>query len=122
MAKVKKASTTIIQPRLRVRVGGNIALGPGKVELLSRIGETGSISEGARLMGMSYMRAWTLIKTMNAAFKAPVIEAARGGEHGGGAQLTRTGRRALEIYQHMESASLTAIKDDWRNLRKLLRS
>jgi len=69
-----------IQPRLRVRAGDEIALGPGKVELLGFVRETGSIAEAAKQMGMSYMRAWTLIKTMNACFKEPLVEAVRGGQ------------------------------------------
>src|SRR5437667_9894211 len=60
-------------PRMRVLCGEDIALGPGKADLLALIGETGSIRESAERMGMSYMRAWTLIKTMNACFREPVV-------------------------------------------------
>jgi len=62
---------------MRVLCGDDIALGPGKVDLLALIGETGSIREAAERMGMSYMRAWTLIKTMNACFREPLVVASR---------------------------------------------
>ena len=105
---------------MRVLCGEDIALGPGKVDLLALIGETGSIREAAERMGMSYMRAWTLIKTMNACFREPVVVASRGGKARGGAVLTETGRRALELYRGLESQSLKAGADLWRQLRKLL--
>lgn len=108
--------------RLRVRIncGDDVALGPGKAELLALVGETGSISEAARRMEMSYMRAWTLIQTMNRCFKEPLVESVRGGKQGGGATLTTTGRQALELYRQMEAAGLAATKDGWTMFQRLL--
>ena len=100
--------------------GEDIALGPGKVDLLALIGETGSIREAAERMGMSYMRAWTLVKTMNACFREPLVVASRGGKERGGAVLTETGRKALELYQELDVLSLKACADTWRQLRQLL--
>src|SRR5438034_10338212 len=86
-----------LRPRMRVLCGEEIALGPGKVDLLALIDETGSIREAAGRMGMSYMRAWTLIKTMNACFQEPLVVASRGGKAGGGAALTEAGGTALKL-------------------------
>jgi len=105
---------------MRVLCGEDIALGPGKVDLLALIGETGSIREAAERMGMSYMRAWTLVKTMNACFREPLVVASRGGKERGGAVLTETGRKALELYQELDVLSLKACADTWRQLRQLL--
>jgi len=105
---------------MRVLCGEDIALGPGKVELLALVGETGSIRAAAEGMGMSYMRAWTLIKTMNACFREPLVVASRGGKKRGGAVLTVTGRKALKFYRGLEAQSLKACADTWRQLRKLL--
>ncbi len=77
-------------PRFRVMRGKEIAFGPGKMELLELVARTGSIGKAAKHMDMSYMRAWSLIQTMNACFKEPVIEAVRGGHERGGAELTET--------------------------------
>jgi len=52
-----------LRPRFRVQRGLDVALGPGKVDLLELIGRTGSIAEAAKRMEMSYMRAWKLVKT-----------------------------------------------------------
>jgi len=51
--------------RLRIVLGQNIAVGPGKADLLEGIRETGSIAAAGRRLGMSYKRAWLLIDTMN---------------------------------------------------------
>jgi molybdate transport system regulatory protein len=75
-----------LEPRIRILLGSSIAIGPGKAALLEAIGETGSIAAAGRRMGMSYRRAWVLAKTMNACFREPLIEAAKGGIGGGGAQ------------------------------------
>ena len=91
------------------------------MELLALIEKTGSIGAAAKRMEMSYMRAWSLIRTMNACFKKPVVEAMRGGSKRGGAELTETGRRALELYRRMEEASVKAAQTDWQAFRRLLR-
>jgi molybdate transport system regulatory protein len=107
---------------LRVTRREEIALGPGKAELLALVKETGSINEAARRMGMSYMRAWTLIKTMEQCFKQPLVKVSRGGAKHGGAELTNTGKRVLELYREMERDSLTATARTRREMAKLLRS
>src|SRR5262245_47383302 len=118
--KTTPARAPRLFPRMRVLVGDDIALGPGKVDLLALIGETGSIREAAERMGMSYMRAWTLVKTMNACFREPLVVASQGGKERGGAVLTETGRRALTLYRGLETKSLKACADTWRQLCQLL--
>jgi molybdate transport system regulatory protein len=110
-----------IRPRLRILAGNQIALGPGKVELLEALSETGSITAAAKRMKMSYMRAWTLIRTMNGCFKAPLVSAVRGGpQGGGGAVLTPAGREVLALYRRMEAQSQRAVVSDWKKMEKLL--
>ena len=101
--------------------GKKVAFGPGKADLLELVAKTGSITESARRMNMSYMRAWSLIQTMNNCFKSPVLETVRGGQARGGAELTETGRRVLKLYRQMEKDSSKAAQDGWRALRKFLR-
>jgi molybdate transport system regulatory protein len=100
--------------------GDDIALGPGKVELLEWIDQTGSIAGAAKHLGMSYMRAWLLIRTMNRCFKEPLVKAARGGSSRGGAGLTPTGKEALSLYRRMEERSQRAAEVFWLKLSKLL--
>jgi molybdate transport system regulatory protein len=98
----------LIRPRFRIYLGKEIALGPGKVDLLIAINATGSIQLAARSLKMSYMRAWKLIRTMNACFRAPLVETLRGGKERGGARLTLLGKRLLNLYVQLEKDSLKA--------------
>ncbi|HZQ46905.1 MAG TPA: LysR family transcriptional regulator [Verrucomicrobiae bacterium] len=110
-----------IQPRFRILHGRDIALGPGKAELLEQVGETGSIAKAAERMGMSYMRAWTLIKTMERCFKEPLIKVSRGGAKHGGAELTVNGKQVLTLYRGMERESLAITVRMRRQLMSRLR-
>ncbi len=98
-------------PRARVRVhlDETLMLGPGKAELLEGIAATGSIAEAGRRMGMSYQRAWSLVQTLNAGFAEPLVERQRGGSGGGGARLSATGERVLEIYRAIERECQRAV-------------
>jgi molybdate transport system regulatory protein len=116
-----KTSRPELRPRFRITRGPKIAFGPGKADLLERVARTGSIGAAAASMGMSYMRAWSLIREMNKYFKQPVIASVRGGHERGGAALTPTGRRVLDLYRQMETDSLGIVQRDWQTLRKLLR-
>jgi molybdate transport system regulatory protein len=117
---MKSKSKPSLVPRLRIVAGRDIAFGPGKAELLALVAETGSIGKAAKRMSMSYMRAWSLIQTMNQCFKQPVIETARGGNKRGGAEMTETGRRVLTLYRKMERDSLRACEHSWAHLQRLL--
>ena len=111
------------QPTLRIRVvfGASEMIGPGKAELLERIGRCGSIAAAGREMGMSYKRAWQLIGTLNAMFKEPLVDSTRGGPGGGGAVLTETGRTVLAQYRAFEVVTAQAGADPLNRLRALLR-
>ena len=107
-------------PRLRILLGREIAIGPGKAELLRLIEEMGSISAAAREMGMSYRRAWTLVETMNGAFREPLVEAAIGGRGGGGAQVTDFGREVLNRYRVMEEKAVSSVTAEMDAFSELL--
>ena len=87
---------------LRIDLGDERRVGPGKIKLLELIGSTGSISAAAREMEMSYRRAWLLIDEVNTALKAPVVETATGGSGGGGAVLTPLGETLVATYRDIE--------------------
>lgn len=109
------------RPRIRIKAGEDIALGPGKVDLLEAIEQTGSISAAARELRLSYRRAWDLVDTMNQCFKQPLVARAKGGKGGGGAQLTDQGRNMLKLYRTMESKALKAIDPEWKTIQKSLK-
>ncbi|MCU1246008.1 MAG: putative transcriptional regulator, ModE family [Acidobacteria bacterium] len=98
-----------------------IILGPGKADLLAAVERLGTLREAAAEMGMSYMRAWTLIRTMNEAFREPLVTTTRGGADGGRAELTGAGRDVLQLYRRLERESIQATKESWKVLRKMIR-
>ena len=101
--------------------GTEIAIGPGKAELLEAIAATGSISESSRRLGMSYRRAWLLVDTMNRCFREPVVASATGGSGGGGAQVTDFGRRVLAGYRAMGARVDRALDPELARFSELLR-
>lgn len=116
-----KQSKITCRPRIRIKAGKDIALGPGKVDLLEAIERTGSISAGARELGLSYRRAWDLVDTMNHCFKHPLVARVKGGKGGGGAQLTSEGREILDLYRSMETKALKAIDPEWKTVQKSIK-
>lgn len=107
-------------PRLRILLGSDIALGPGKADLLEAVARTGSISAAAREMEMSYRRAWLLVDTMNACFRRPLVETATGGQGGGGARVTEYGLDVLARYRAMERKAAAAVAPEMREFSRLL--
>ncbi len=91
-----------LRPSLRLDFGGEHRLGPGKIALLEKIIETGSISAAGRGMGMSYRRAWLLIDAVNQMFQDPVVIKTAGGVSGGGAEVTAFGRALVAAYRAVE--------------------
>lgn len=120
--KSKRPARKRFKSVFRIYLGDAIALGPGKAELLRHIAETGSISEAARRMEMSYNRAWLLVRTMNHCFKEPLVAASRGGDQRGGAQLTQFGQEVLALYQQLESKFITATRQPLRQMLSRLKS
>jgi molybdate transport system regulatory protein len=105
--------------RFRLLLDNEHAIGPGKTDLLEAIAATGSISAAARRMGMSYKRAWQLVDELNASFALPLVSTSKGGERGGGAELTETGKAVLEAYRAIEHKAQRLLAPEIRRLGQL---
>ena len=110
-----------IESRIRFNYGHRVAFGPGKADMLEQIERTGSISEAAKAMEMSYMRAWTMVKSLDRGFAEPLVVKIRGGSARGGATLSETGRRVLALYREMEAASASSIQSTGIQLKQLFK-
>jgi molybdate transport system regulatory protein len=82
---MSKSETPTI--RLRIDLAPDSALGPGKIALLEHIEATGSLSQAARELGMSYRRAWLLLNDVNRMFAEPATTASVGGAAAAGRSL-----------------------------------
>lgn len=93
----------------KIAVDDNV-IGSGKVELLQRVSETGSISAAAKDMGLAYRRAWFLLETLQLCFEEPLFTSARGGSTQGGTSLTPLGQELLQEHEkHLAALKETAI-------------
>src|SRR2546422_8594870 len=113
--------TPRVQFRLRITSGDDVAVGPGKVDLLEAIAATGSITAAAQQLGMSYRRAWLLVDTMNRCFRTAVVEAEAGGKRGGGTRLTASGEEVVRNYRRIEQLATRASASEMRRLLRLIR-
>src|SRR5258707_590898 len=109
---VEICTMTDISVSFRVDFSPDCAVGPGKIALLEHIGSTGSLSEAARRLKMSYRRAWLLLEDLNTSFQQPVARMSVGGRGGGGASLTAFGSELVAAYRslecHIRKRALTA--------------
>ena len=106
--------------KIRLLCGELFAMGPGKADLLEAIQETASIAAAGRKLGLSYWKTRHLLEEMNQCFRLPVVAASKGGEKGGGAQVTETGRLALAEFRAMEAEAGAAIAGRVRAFQELL--
>lgn len=96
---------------------------PRRIALLQQIAITGSISQGAKLAGISYKAAWDAVNDMNVAFSHKVVSSEKGGKGGGGAKLTPFGLRLLQVYsitEQVQNMALDALLDDAVGMDNLL--
>jgi len=99
LASMAEQSAVNRPPGIRAKwLVGDQTIGIGKIELLEKIEQQGSISAAAREMGMGYRRAWTLLDSLQRCFSAPLVETARGGNAHGGAVVTPLGRELIQRF------------------------
>lgn len=87
-----------LKGRLWIESEGRTYLSWGRIVLLERIGEYGSVSAAAKSMQMSFSHAWHLVEDMNALAPEPLVEKQVGGRRGGGAWLTEAGKQAIHDF------------------------
>jgi molybdate transport system regulatory protein len=94
-------SSPVIRVRTKVwlELDGQRLIGEGRARLLRLIQETKSINAAAKLMDVSFRRAWAMVKDMEDTLKVPLVEKKRGGVGGGTAILTPAAVELLERYE-----------------------
>ncbi len=100
------------ETRLKITIqlycGDEIAIGPGKADLLDTIMREGSISGAGRAMGMSYRRTWLLVDAMNRCWTGPLVETVAGGSRDKGAHVTPLGYQVLQHYRALQDQIASA--------------
>lgn len=106
---------------IRLEFAGGNRIGPGKIAVLEAIRDTGSISEAARHLGMSYRRAWMLVDQINETLREPAVSTRSGGQHGAWTVLTPTGEQVIELYHAIEGLTHVSARQEFRAIDKLVR-
>ncbi|MDN3687648.1 winged helix-turn-helix domain-containing protein [Cyclobacterium jeungdonense] len=75
--------------------------GPGRLQLLTLIQSEGSLSKAAQQMGMSYKKAWEMINDLNSRGSQPYVLLKKGGEKGGGAEITEHARNLIVKFEKL---------------------
>lgn len=91
-----------LQGSVWMTVGGEKFGGQGRVDLLAMIAETGSISQAAKALRISYKGAWDAIDAMNNLAGEALVERLAGGKGGGGTRLTARGEQLVRNFRAIE--------------------
>ena len=97
-----ESTSFALQGAVWMTVGGEKFGGPGRVELLAAIAQTGSISQAAKALGVSYKGAWDAIDAMNNLAGEALVERVAGGKGGGGTRLTARGEQLVRNFRAIE--------------------
>lgn len=114
-------------PKRQLALGGSVwfsvdgaGLGDhGRIALLRAIGDTGSITQAAKVVGLSYKGAWDIVEDMNQVAGRRLAERGGTGLRGGGTRLTEHGRRLVERFEQIEAAHrrfMTLLDDESADL------
>ncbi|MCB0409337.1 MAG: winged helix-turn-helix domain-containing protein [Flavobacteriales bacterium] len=90
-----------IKNRIWIEGNNGTYLAEGRVHLLKKIIETGSITQAAKTMKMSYKKAWEIIDGMNKEASKPLVVRISGGKNGGGTEVTEEGVRVIRLFEDL---------------------
>lgn len=102
-----------------VEEDGEKLYGPGPNELIKRIQTEGSLSKAAGQMNMSYKKAWDLVQRLNRNSKEPWVILKKGGQHGGGAEITPHAIKAIQEYEKLQQ-KISELLEQQQELIKIL--
>jgi molybdate transport system regulatory protein len=105
-----------VRSKVWLEIFGRPVLGPGRRELLRAVDGLGSISAAARLLNLSYRKAWGQIKAMEGEFGLRLVSLKTGGAGGGGAQLTSDARNLLGKYDLLTEGVEERVNDKFKRI------
>lgn len=108
---------------LTIKLKQTLFADPRRIELLTQIEQSHSISQAAKLVGISYKTAWDNIDAMNKISPYPLLVRTAGGKKGGGTDLTVYAKRLLKLYavlKEMQEKAFNILHDDSISLDNLL--
>jgi molybdate transport system regulatory protein len=122
VTRKKTAASPAFRGRVWIDGPEGTFIGFGRVVLLERIMEHGSITRAAKSMQMAYRHAWDLVDSMNRQAEEPFVELATGGKGGGGARVTEAGMRAIKLFRSFADDLQAFLKREEKKLLPILNS
>jgi molybdate transport system regulatory protein len=113
---LKEELQYVVRGTLWIECENERFFGPGRVELLQRIDETGSIRKAAADMGMSYKKAWAMVTALNRQVRRPLVVIKVGGEKGGGSVITEEARELISYHSLLRQRFLTFLEKETNDL------
>lgn len=101
MTQNKTESGFSVDGRIWLNIGGFSFTGQGRIELIEKIREFGSLRKAAADMKMSYRQAWQCIANMNKMAGKPLVILKRGGKNGGTAVITPFAEDLILTYRNL---------------------
>jgi molybdate transport system regulatory protein len=114
---VAVSESTSIDGKVWLAIANGSRLGHERLRLLDAISATGSISQAARNLGMSYKAAWDTVNAINNLADEPLVVRQAGGRHGGGTVVTPAGLQLIEVFREMEKEWTALLASMDRHLR-----
>ena len=109
----KNESTTSLKPnyKLWLEYNGEYVFGPGAYSILKSIEKTGSITNGAKMLSMSYRYVWGVIRKIEKKLGIKILNSYKGGTvGGGGAIVTEFGLKLIKMYAQIQRDFENAVK------------
>ncbi len=88
--------------------------GEGPLMLLKKVEELGSLRQAAIDMGMSYSKAWKIMKQIEDELQMQLLERTIGGKTGGGSTITIEAKKFIQQYEAF-MASINEIIEEEMN-------
>jgi molybdate transport system regulatory protein len=105
-----------VRSKIWLEAAGRPVLGEGRRALLRAVEDTGSISGAARLLKITYRKAWGQIKFMEEQLGVPLLLKLTGGVGGGGARLTPEARELLAKYDRLIAGLREQVNERFRGI------
>ncbi|WP_078706965.1 TOBE domain-containing protein [Consotaella salsifontis] len=92
----------MMEALVSLRADDRSPVGRDRIRLLEAVAREGSITAGAKAVGLTYKAAWDALDAMANLFGQPLLEKRTGGRAGGGASLTPAGFKVLQAFHRLE--------------------
>jgi len=99
-------------------VTGEGILEEDRYQLLREIQNTGSLQSAAKVMGISYRKAWGDLKKAEELLGYDLLVRQRGGKDGGASTLTEKAQKLLEAYDVLHTQMDDAVEQAYDEFKK----